>query len=118
MFENLNLENEYVTVIAQEKIIISWYNKGKGKIIEYGCNGLLGDVKVTIFSLTEAIRGKKTIRYDEAKFARGFSRILTNPKWFHDNETGERLIAHIKKMEDLEKELKSFLDERIASKNY
>lgn len=118
MFDVLNLKDEYVTVISQEKIIVSWYNKEKGKIIEYGCNGSLGDVKVLIFSLTESARNKKTIRYDEAKFARGFSRILTNPKWFHDNETGERLISHIKKMEDLEKELKGFLDERMSSENY
>ena len=35
MFDKINLKDEYITVIAEGRTIVSWYNREKNKVIEY-----------------------------------------------------------------------------------
>lgn len=61
MFKKLNLKDEYITVIADNRIIISH-------------------------------------------------------SWFYDNEVGETIMNHLRKVTEAEKELWEFLEKKIASK--
>ena len=117
MFDKINLKDEYVTVIAEGRTVVSWYNREKNKVTEYTfLANLMNNCSVNIFSLTEIARDKKSIRHEESYLRSNRNKVLVNPTWFYDNEVGEAIINHIKEVTESEKELWKFIKQKMVSK--
>ena len=69
-----------------------------------------------IFSLTEISRDRMSIRHEESYLRSNRNKILVNPTWFYDNEVGEAIINHIRKVTESEIELWKFIKQKLVSK--
>ena len=117
MYDKINLKDEYVTVIAEGRTIVSWYNREKNKVIGYTfLANLMSKCSVNIFSLTEISRDRMSIRHEESYLRSNRNKVLVNPTWFYDNEVGEAIINHIRKVTESEKELWKFIKQKMVSK--
>ena len=117
MFDKINLKDEYVTVIAEGRTVVSWYNREKNKVIEYTfLANLMNNCSVNILSLTEIARDKMSIRHEESYLRSNRNKVLVNPTWFYDNEVGEAIINRIKEVTESEKELWKFIKQKMVSK--
>lgn len=106
----LQLKHEYITMISSTRIIISYYNKEHGKIIEYMCSADMSKCHTSIYSLIEAV--SQSIRGDS--FNKKIS--LYSGAIVYDEETAKYLLNHAVALDDMKTKLKDFIYDKTGIK--
>ena len=110
MSDKLSLEDEYIVLVSKTSIIISYYNKERGKIIEYFCTPSMSSCNTEIMSLGRAvnssIRGSNT------------NAILTQVKGkiYRDTEMAKFLLNHAVALDEMKSKLKAYMFEKTGDR--